>query len=134
MNITEVSFKVVADLGHDISQGLGQDHIEHGLKMVHANGLCALGLAGINGEDATADGFCHICAGVDGYHQNCSHPHVGELHLLVGEVRQTIIDEYRLQYHGGAAKYFHINPHNGTNQRQEKALHGMIRFCMGDGL
>ena len=64
--ILDVDDQVVADLGQQHAEGLGDDDIEHGLHMVHADGLGALGLAGVDGEEAAADGFGHVSAGVDG--------------------------------------------------------------------
>ena len=45
----------------------------------HADGLGALGLAGVDGDNAAADGLGHIGAGIDGDHQNGRHPYAGQL-------------------------------------------------------
>ena len=84
--------------------------------MVHADGLGALGLAGINGDNAAPDGLGHVSAGVDGHHQNGGHPDVGELQGAVREVGQAVEDKHRLQHHGGAPEDFHIDPDDGPNQ------------------
>ena len=65
----DINYQVIADLGHDIAQGLGEDDIHHGLYVAHADSLGPLGLAGVNGEDAAADRLSHVGAGIDGDHQ-----------------------------------------------------------------
>ena len=67
--------------------------------MGHTDGLRALGLAGVNGDDAAPDGFGHVRAGVDGHHDDGCHPdaaHSLEGHRAVGEVGQAVEDEHRL--------------------------------------
>src|SRR5699024_9447285 len=49
--ILDVDDEVVADLGDDVADGLGQNHRGHGLEVVHADGPGALSLAGVNGDD-----------------------------------------------------------------------------------
>ena len=114
-SVLDVDNQVVADLGQQYAEGLGNDDIEHGLHMGHADGLGALGLAGINGQKAAADRFCHIGAGVDGYHKQGGHKYAGPLHQGTGEVRQAIVDEHGLQNHGGSAENFHIDPNDCTD-------------------
>ena len=46
--ILDVDNQVVADLRHDVPEGLGQDDAGHGLHMVHANGLGAVGLSRVD--------------------------------------------------------------------------------------
>ena len=73
--ILNVDNQVIADLRHNIADGLGQDDIFHGLHMGHTDGLGALHLTGIHRNDAAPDGFRHIGSRVNGYHQKRGGPH-----------------------------------------------------------
>ena len=126
--------EVVADLWQNVPQRLGENHIEHSLDMVHANGLGSLRLAGVNGQNSASDRLRHIGAGVDGNHQTGRRPDIGELHGVVGEVRKAIVDKHRLQHHGRSPEHLHIDPHNHPDQRKEKPLDGMIRLPVGNRL
>ena len=86
--------------------------------MGHADGFRALGLAGIDGNDAAPDGFCHVGAGVDGHHQNGGDPDIGELHGVIGKIGKAVVDEYRLQHHGGAPEYLDVHPDNDSDEPQ----------------
>ena len=99
--VLDVDDEVVADLGHDIAQGLGEDDIHHGLYVAHADSLGPLGLAGVNGEDAAADRLGHVGAGIDGDHQKGGGPDVVKAHGVVGEVGQAVVEEHSLEHHGG---------------------------------
>lgn len=60
--ILDVDNQVIADLGHDIAQCLGQNDIGHDLHVIHANGHGAFGLTGIDGKNTAPDCFRHIGA------------------------------------------------------------------------
>ena len=132
--VLHVDDEVVADLGHDVADGLGQDYAGHGLYVGHADGHGALGLTGIDGDNAAPDGLCHIGTGVDGHHHDGGGPDAVELHGIVGEIGQAVVEEHRLQHHGGAAEDFHVNADHGPDQGQEEPLDGRIILGMGDGV
>ena len=111
-----------------------QDHVQHGLHMGHADGLGAFGLARVNGDDAAPDGLGHISAGVDGNHQNGGGPDVVKPLGTVCEIGKTVVEEHRLQHHGGAPEDLHIDADNGPNQLQEKLLHRGIAGGTGNGV
>ena len=78
LNVTDSSLnyefnidnEVVADLRDDVAQRLRHDDAHHRLHMCHADGLRALGLAGVDGDNAAPDGLGHVGAGVDGHDQD----------------------------------------------------------------
>ena len=133
-SILHIDNKVVADLGHNVPQSLGQDHMGHGLHMGHADGLGALGLAGVNGNDAAPDGFCHVSAGVNGNDQNGGRPDAAKAHGVVRKIRQTVEDKHSLKHHGRAPEYFHIDPNQDPDQLQQEPLPCRIVFGIWDGI
>ena len=132
--VLHVDDEIVSNLGHDVPQGLGQDDAGHGLDVGHADGLGALSLAGVNGDNAAADGLRHVGAGVDGDHQDGGGPDVGELHGIVREIGQAVVHEHRLQHHGSAAEHLHIDPDDDADQPQEEALSRGIVLGAGNGV
>ena len=58
--VLDVDDEVVADLGHDVPQGLGKNDAGHGLDMVHTDGLGSLGLSRVDGDDPSPYTFGHI--------------------------------------------------------------------------
>ena len=58
--------KLLPIWGMMLRSAWGRNHMEHGLPVGHADGHGALGLAGIDGDDAAADRLGHVGAGVDG--------------------------------------------------------------------
>jgi len=129
--VLDVDDEVVADLGNDVAQGLGEDDAQHGLKMGHADGLGALRLADVDGQNAAADCFRHIRAGVDGYNKESRRPlpHV-DVQILHG----AVIDEHGLHHHGRAAKNFHIDVEDQAHQPQKGPLEPGVLSGGGDGL
>ena len=102
--------------------------------MGHADGLGALGLARVDGDDAAPDGLGHVGAGVDGNDQDGSRPDAVEAHGVVGKIGQAIKDEYRLQHHGGAPEYLDIDTNQNPDQLQNEPLQGGIAFGIGNGV
>ena len=102
--------------------------------MGHADGLGTLGLAGVDGDDAAADRLGHVSAGVDGNNHQSRHPHIGKLQGIVREVRQAIVDEHRLQHHGGTAEHLYIHPDDDAHQLQQNALGQGVIFRAGNGV
>ena len=100
--------------------------------MRHADSLCAFCLARINGNDAPAYRLRHICSGIDGNHYNGSSPDRSEFDCVVGKIRKSVKQEYRLQHHRCSAEYFHIDTDHNSYQLQEKALDRMIVLSVGD--
>ena len=132
--ILHVDDVVVADLGHDVPQGLGHDDIHHGLEVGHADGLGALRLAGVDGDDAASDGFRHVRAGVDGHDQQGGGKDVVEPQGVVGEVGQAVVNKHGLQHHGRATKDLHINADDDPQQLQKEPLGQGIVLRIGDGI
>ena len=104
-SIFDIDDKVVADLGDYVAESLGNDYIYHGLNMVHADCFCAFGLARIDGKDTAADGFRHICTGIDGNNEKCGEI---DIHFVIENHDNTVIDENGLDYHRGSAEKFDI--------------------------
>ena len=102
--------------------------------MGHADGLGALGLTGVDGDDAAADGLRHVSAGVDGHDEDGGHPDVVEPQGVIREIGQAIDDEHRLQHHGGAAEHFHIDADQHPDELQEEPLGEGVVFRVGDGV
>ena len=132
--VLDVDDQVIADLRHDVAQGLRQDDAGHGLHMRHADGFGALGLAGVDGDNAAPDGLGHIGAGIDGDHQNGRHPYAGPLDRIAREVGQAVIDEHGLEHHGRAPEDLHIDPDNHPDQLNEEPFDGRICLGAGDGV
>ena len=132
--ILDIDDVVVADLGEDIADGLGQDDAGHGLEVRHADGLRALGLAGVDGDDAAADGLGHIRARIDGDDQDGRGPDVIEAQGVVGKVRQGVEDEDGLQHHGRAAEDLDVDADDDAEDLQEDALGPGVVFGAGDGI
>ena len=111
--------------------------MDHGLEVGHADGLGALGLAGVHGDDAAADGLGHISAGVDGHDDERSHPNAGtalKRDRSAGEVGQAVVDEYGLQDHGGAAEDLHVDADDHPDQLQDEPLAHGVALCVGNGV
>ncbi|MPM97278.1 hypothetical protein SDC9_144451 [bioreactor metagenome] len=132
--VLDVDNQVVADLGHDVPQGLGQNDAQHGLEVGHADGLGPLRLAGVDGENAASDGLGHIRTGIDGYHQNRHGPDAFKADGVVGEIGQAVVNEHRLQNHGRASENLDINAQQHPHKPQPQPLDGMVGFGAGDGL
>lgn len=78
--------------------------------------------------------FGHIGTGVDGHHQNRRRPHIGKLHVIVGEVGQSVVHKHCLEHHGRAPEHLHIHPHDAPDQRQEKPLYRVVVLRVRVGL
>ena len=102
--------------------------------MGHADGLGPLGLARVNGDDAAPDGLGHVSAGVDGHHDHGRQPDVGEFHRVIRKIGQAVVDEHRLEHHGGAPEYLHIHPDNDAHQLQYDPLGQGVPLGVGDGV
>ena len=130
--ILDVDDKVVADLRHDVAQRLREDDVQHRLPVVHTDCLRALGLAGVNGHNAAAHGFCHIGTRVDGHDEKSGAPHA---HLDAEHLHHAVVDEHRLHDHRCAAEQFHIAAQNNVQQLDQKTLPcGVALLVNGDGL
>ena len=134
--VLDVDDEVVADLGNDVANGLGQNDAGHGLHMGHADGLGSLGLAGINGDDAAADGFGHVGAGVDGDNKQGAQPDaaVAGKGSAAGEIGNAIVEEHGLKHHGGAAEHLHIDAHQHADELQKETLDDIVLLGIGNGV
>ena len=130
--IFDVDDIVVADLRHDVAQSLRHDDARHRLHMRHADGLCALGLAGVDGDDAAAHGLGHIRAGVDRDDEDGRRPHARELHSVVRKVRQTVVHKHGLQHHRRPAEDLNVDADEHAQQLQQKALRPRVVFRIRD--
>ena len=101
-------------------------------KWFHADGLGALGLPGVDGDDAAPNRLGHISARVDGHHHNGRSPDAGP--LGAAEVGQAVVDEHRLEHHGRTPEDLHIDPDDDPDELEEKALEGRILGRIGDGI
>ena len=125
---------VVADLGQDIADGLRQDHACHSLEMRHADGLCALGLAGVDGDNAAADGLGHVRAGVDRDNQDGRGPNVVKPQGVVGEIRQGVENEHGLQHHGRTAEDLDVDADDDAEDLQKNPLGQRVVFGARNGI
>ena len=135
--ILDVDDEVVAHLRQDIAESLREDDAGHGLHMGHADGLGPLGLARVNGQDATPYRLGHVGAGVDGHHDDGGQPQPAvapEHDLFVGEEGQAVVDKHRLEHHGGAPEDLHVDADDHADQLEEKPLDDGIALGIGDGV
>ena len=132
--VLHVDDVVVADLGHDVPQGLRHDDVHHGLEMGHANGLGPLGLAGVNGNDAAPDGFRHVRAGIDGHDQKRGGENIVEPEGVIGEVGQAVVNEHGLQHHGGSPEHLYINADDDPQQLQQEPLGQRVLLRIRNGI
>ena len=109
---------VIADLGQNIADGLRQNDARHGLEMRHADGLRALSLAGVDGNDTAADGLGHIRAGVDRDDQDGRGPDIIETQRVVGEIRQRVENEHGLQHHRRTAENLDVDADDDAEKFQ----------------
>ena len=119
-SIFDVDDVVVADLRHDIAQRLRQDHIEHRLPVIHADGFGSFKLTLVDAHDAAANRFGHISARVHGNDNDADSPDIFEGNTE--EVRQAVKDEHGLQDHRCAAEDLHIGANNDPDNLQEHPL------------
>ena len=131
--ILDVDDQVVADLRDDVADGLGQDDAGHGLEVIHADGLRAFGLAGVDGHDAAANGLRHVRAGVDGDYQIGRRGHV-QPGAVAEEVGKAEEDEHRLQDHGRAAEDLHVDADDRADHRQQHLFDRVVVLGVGDRL
>ena len=129
--ILDVDDQVVADLGHDVPEGLGQDHAGHGLEMVHADGHGSLCLARIDGQDTASYGLRHVGAGVDGDDEEGCRQHTQVDAEYIG---QSVVDEGCLDHHGGAAEDLHIGVQDELDDHEDVVLCRVLRLIRGDRL
>ena len=114
--VLDVDDEVVADLRDDVAQRLRHDDVQHRLPVVHADGLRALGLARVDGDNAAADRFGHA-------------------HLDAEHLQKAVVDEHGLHDHGCAAEQLHIAAQEDVQDLQQHALpHGVTLLVNGDGL
>ena len=59
----------------------------------------------IRHRNAAADGFRHICTGIDGNNEKCGEI---DIHFVIENHDNTVIDENGLNYHRGSAEKFNI--------------------------
>ena len=130
--ILDVDDEVVADLGHDVAQGLWQDDMQHRLPVVHADSHGTLGLAWVDGDDAAADRLGHVSTGVDGYDEETGRPHA---HFNAEHLQQAVVDENGLHDHGRAAEQLNIAAQHYPQDAQQHPLPGGVTlFIDGDRL
>ena len=129
--VLDVDDEVVADLRHDIAQRLRQHDVDHCLEVRHADGLGALGLAGVDRQDAAADGLRHIGAGVDGNDEERCRPHV---HVDPEQHGRAVIDEHRLHHHRGAAEHFNVDVQDDPHETEQPPFDGVLLPVGGDRL
>ena len=110
---------MVADLGNQIAQGLGQDDVKHGLHMRHADGFGALHLAGIHGLDAAPDRFRHIGAGIDGKDDDRR----GKRIQRDAQAGQAVKDDEKLHQQRRAADDPYVEPCDLPQHRHIGVLH-----------
>ena len=133
-SILDIDNIVIADLRHNVPQCLRQDHVKHGLKMCHTDGLRAFCLSRINGNNTAPDGLRHVCACINGNHQKRRCPYTGKADRTVGKIRQSIINENCLQYHRRTAENFYVNSNDSPDQFQKKTFQQRIIFLIRDRL
>ena len=73
-------------------------------------------------------------AGVDGHHQNGGHPDAVKPHGVVRKIGQAVIEEHRLQHHGGTPEDLHVDPDHCPDQRQKEPLDGRVVLAVGNGV
>ena len=117
--ILDINDQVVADLGHNVTQGLGKDDIHHCLDVSHSNSLGALCLSLVDREDSASHRLCHIRAGIDGDDQDGGEPHG---HIDLEQIGTSEIDKHGLRHHGGPAEKFHITCHDKLNDLHNHPL------------
>ena len=123
--IFDVDDQVVADLRHNVAQGLGKNDAYHSLYVSHSDSFCSLCLAFVNRKDSAADSFCHVGSGVDRNYKECGEPHG---HVNVEQVSTSIIDEHGLYHHRGAAEKLHVTCHNKFENSNQCLFGGGISF------
>ena len=96
------------------------NHRRHGLPVGHADGVRRLELPLIDGDDAAADDFGHICAGVDGDDENGRE---GRIHVHA-RVLRAVVDHDGLHDHRRAAKHLNVDVHQELRQPEQPAPEG----------
>ena len=129
--VLDVDNQVVANLGHDVAQCLGKDHMEHGLGVVHSDGHGALGLAGIDGQDAAANRLCHIGTSIDRDDKDRRKPGA---HVDIKEHSRAIVDECRLHHHRSTAKNFHVGAEHRLDGVYKRPFAWILLPVSGNGL
>ena len=100
-------------------------------------GLSPFRLAGVHGDDAAPDGLGHICARVDGDHDEGGQPDARvalEGRKPIDEIGQAVVEEHRLKHHRGAPEDFHVNADHGPDQGQKEPFDRRVILGMGDGV
>ena len=81
----------------------------------------------VDGQDAAADGLCHVRAGVDGDDEKRR----GQPVELNPRVEEAVVDEHRLNHHGRAAEHFHVNHQNRAHHEEDEPLDGVVLLADG---
>ena len=100
--------------------------------MGHADRHGAFRLSRIHGDDAAAHALGHIGPGVYGDHQDRGQPYGRESDRVVGEIGESVVEEYGLQHHGCAAEHLHVDANDHADEPQNEALERVVALRIGD--
>ena len=94
----------------------------------------AFGLAGVDGDNAAADGLGHVRAGIDRNDQDGCGPDVIEAQGIIREIRQGVENEHGLQHHRRAAENLDVDADDDAENFQKDTLGQRIVFGARDGI
>jgi hypothetical protein len=109
----------------------GKKNVQHGLKMVHADRLRALGLARVDGQYAAAHGLGHVGARIYRHYEKGGEPHA---HDIVEQIGYAVKDEHGLNHHGRAPENLHINGQKRVCDFQRDFFRRSVVLLHGYGL
>ena len=102
--------------GGDDPKGLGQDDVGHHGNVVHAQGLCPLHLAWVDGVDAAADRFRHIGSGVEGDDQD---GRLEGVDIDAEPLGKAVEYDHGLDDHGGAPEHSDVDLADDPRDEQQ---------------
>ena len=91
--------------------------------MGHANGLCSLCLARVNGKDSASDCLSHVSACIDGKNEIGGAPHG---HIDPQHGQKPVVNKHGLGHHGRSAEKLHIGVQNQFHDPEHGPLYRVV--------
>ena len=126
--VLDVDNEFVAGCRQDIADDLGQYHIEHGLHMVHPDGVGCFKLPFVDGDDAAPDDFRHIGSGIDGDNEEGGKPAV---HIHTHCQGVTVNNNSGLYHHRGPAENFDVDGQKSVDKLEDKSVYPFVGYRDG---
>ena len=102
--VLDVNYELVADRGHNVSDRLGQNYVDHSLEVRHTDSVRTLKLSLVDRDDTASYDLRHICTRVERNDDYCGNER-GNTHSY----EQAVMNYKRLYEHRRAAYNLNVS-------------------------